>query len=276
MHAVLEASPAVRQLRHRTRGHRKAWFTRLMSPSGLGEMAKPFVFLDDFDIAPSGAPTAGMHPHSGIATVTVVRSGAMDYIDTTGAQGTLATGGVEWMRAGGGVWHGGGAAPGAPVRGFQLWLALPPEQENGPADSQYLAPELVPAAGPARVVLGNYQGVASPIRTGTAINYLHVKLADGEQWRYTPPAGHDVAWVALAPGGQLHTADTVLEREIALFDHSSLAIDFTAQGDTEFVLGSAPQHPHPLVLGYYSVHTSDDALQRGEAQIEQIRQQLKL
>ena len=275
MNAVLETSPAVRQLRQRTRGHKKAWFTRLMSPSGLGEMAKPFVFLDDFDIAPSGAPMAGMHPHSGIATVTVVRSGAMDYIDTTGARGTLATGGVEWMRAGGGVWHGGGAAPGAPVRGFQLWLALPPEQENGPADSQYFAPEALPAAGPARVVLGSYEGADSPIRTGTAVNYLHVKLADGEQWRYTPPAGHDVAWVAVA-GGKLHSADTVLEREIALFDDSGLAIDFSAQGETEFVLGSAPRHPHPLVLGYYSVHSSADALQRGEAQIEQIRRQLKL
>jgi redox-sensitive bicupin YhaK (pirin superfamily) len=276
MNAVLNPSPAVRQLRQRTRGHKKAWFTRLMSPSGLGEMAKPFVFLDDFDLAPSGAPAAGLHPHSGIATVTVVRSGAMDYVDTTGARGTLGSGGVEWMRAGGGVWHGGAAAPGAPVRGFQLWLALPPEQENGPAESRYIAPEQVPAAGPARVVLGSYEGATSPIGTGTEVNYLHVSLADGQRWRYTPPAGHDVAWVALAAGGKLHAAGTVLEQEIALFEDGGGAIDFLAQGGTDFVLGSAPRHPHPLVLGYYSVHTSADALQRGEAQIEQIRQQLAL
>ncbi len=275
MHAVLDTQFAERQLRQRTRGHKKAWFTRLMSPSGLGEMAKPFVFLDDFDIAPGNTPSAGLHPHSGIATVTVVRSGAMDYVDTTGAQGTLASGGVEWMRAGGGVWHGGAAAPGAPVRGFQLWLALPPEQENGPAASTYLAPSQVPAAGPARVVLGSYGGATSPIDTGTELNYLHVTLRDGERWRYTPPAGHDIAWVAVAAGGKLHTAGAVLEQEIALFDESGRALDFTADGETEFVLGSAPKHPHPLVLGFYSVHTSAAALQRGEAQIESIRKQLK-
>jgi redox-sensitive bicupin YhaK (pirin superfamily) len=162
------------------------------------------------------------------------------------------------------------------VRGFQLWLALPPEQENGPAESRYIAPEQVPAAGPARIVLGSYEGATSPIGTGTEVNYLHVSLADGQRWRYTPPAGHDVAWVALAAGGKLHAAGTVLEQEIALFEDGGGAIDVLAEGDTDFVLGSAPRHPHPLVLGYYSVHTSADALQRGEAQIEQIRQQLAL
>jgi hypothetical protein len=85
-----------------------------------------------------------------------------------------------------------------------------------------------------------------------------------------------VAWVALAAGGKLHAAGTVLEQEIALFEDGGGAIDVLAEGDTDFVLGSAPRHPHPLVLGYYSVHTSADALQRGEAQIEQIRQQLAL
>ncbi|NML62083.1 SnoaL-like domain-containing protein [Massilia sp. RP-1-19] len=105
MNAVLSAKPA-RQVQYRTRGQRQAWFNRLVSPSGLGERIKPFVFLDDFDIAPSGKPLSGLHPHSGIATLTVIVSGEMEYIDTTGKTGILPTGGVEWMNAGGGVWHG--------------------------------------------------------------------------------------------------------------------------------------------------------------------------
>jgi hypothetical protein len=41
----------------------------------------------------------GWHPHSGIATVTVMLEGAVRYAETTGNDGVLPPGGVEWMRA---------------------------------------------------------------------------------------------------------------------------------------------------------------------------------
>ncbi|MGH6639150.1 MAG: pirin family protein [Polaromonas sp.] len=274
---VLSDPPArrhVRQVLYRTQGRRQGSVTRLVSPSDIGQRIKPFVFLDDFDLLPAARPMFGMHPHSGIATLTVILSGKMDYEDTTGMSGTLATGGVEWMRAGGGVWHTGGPAEGDRVRGFQLWVALPPEDENGPALSQYLPPEQVQANGPARVILGRYGNASSAIATRASINYLHVKLKNGEHWRYQPPAGHTVGWVSPSTG-RLHTAGTVLQNEIAVFEESDEALDFVAEGDTEFVLGSAVKHPHDLVLGYYSVHTNRDALERGEAQIHRIREQLQ-
>jgi hypothetical protein len=58
------------------------------------------------------------------------------------------------------------------------------------------------------------------------------------------------------------------------FEPSSDAIEFKALGDTEFVLGSAAPHEHDLVLGYYSVHTSQDTLRDGEAHIQTIRKRL--
>jgi redox-sensitive bicupin YhaK (pirin superfamily) len=186
----------------------------------------------------------------------------------------LPTGGVEWLNAGGGVWHGGGAIGNTNARGFQLWVALPPEDENGPSYSQYLAPESVPAVGPARVILGSYRGATSAIRTRASMNYLHVRLEDGEAWRYQPPAEHSVAWVS-PMRGVLHTAAARIENELAVFEEGEGAIDFVAQGDTEFVLGSVVPHPHDLVLGYYSVHTSQAALDRGEAGIDAIRKQLE-
>jgi redox-sensitive bicupin YhaK (pirin superfamily) len=261
-----------RRIIHRHPGHQRSGFKRLASPSDIGQLIKPFVFLDDFDITGSGDLRSNIHPHSGIATVTVVREGALGYLDTTGVQGELETGGVEWMQAGGGVWHSGGAAPGVRARGFQLWLALPAEDELGTADSQYLPPSAIESAGPARIILGSHEGARSPIATRASLNYLHVVLKDGEQWRYQPPAGHEVAWLALAQGA-LQVSDTVLKNEIAVFEPGQQALEFTAVGDTDFVLGSAVPHPHDLVLGYYSVHTSAQALEKGEAQIEAIRRQ---
>ena len=130
-----------RAIVHRTRGRTHGPITRLMSPSGLGEILKPFVFLDLFDH--EGAPfNAALHPHSGIATLTYVVEGAVSYIDPDNVRGTLPAGGVEWMQAGRGMWHGGGLEKAGRTRGFQLWIALPPELELGPTASIYRAPKM--------------------------------------------------------------------------------------------------------------------------------------
>jgi redox-sensitive bicupin YhaK (pirin superfamily) len=134
-------------------------------------------------------------------------------------------------------------------------------------------PKDVPDEGPARVILGAYGKVQSPI-DAPPMTYLSVRLGPGERWSYQPPAGHDVAWVAVATGA-LRTASTVVPAgEVAIFEPSEQAIDFQADGATEFVLGSAAKRPHPLVLGSYSVHSSVDALRRGETEIRRIGRQL--
>src|ERR1700737_1107856 len=144
-------SPA-RAIVRRTRGRTHGPATRLMSPSDFGEILKPFVFLDLFDH--EGPPFNGaLHPHSGIATLTYVAEGAVSYITPDNVRGSLPAGGVEWRRAGGGggagggvarvrggrgIWHGGGLDKAGRTRGFQLWIALPPELELGPTISIYL------------------------------------------------------------------------------------------------------------------------------------------
>jgi redox-sensitive bicupin YhaK (pirin superfamily) len=243
-----------------------------MSPSDRSAaLVKPFVFLDRFEW--SGAAAAGpslemgWHPHSGIATVTVVLDGSARYAETTGNAGTLPAGGVEWMRAGGGVWHTGGLGD-VPIRGFQLWVALPPELENSRSESHYVMPDEVPRHGPVRVVLGSYGDSTSPVHA-PPMTYLSVALADGEAWTFNPPMGHDVAWVAVMDG-ELRTPEPIASGELAVFDAGEAPIDFVARGRTRFVLGAAPRHAFDLFLGSYSVHTSREALARGEAEIRRI------
>jgi len=263
-----------RQIVLSTRGRRHGPITRLVSPSDVGELIKPFVFLDHFEVVPRPQPLFGIHPHSGIATLTVVLRGGLAYEDTTGKTGMVAKGGLEWMKAGNGVWHDGGPTPGEPLRGFQLWVALPAAEENAPPESQYIAPDAVQEDGPVRVILGSYGRARSAIRAPEGINYFHVRLKDGERWRYTPPEAHTVAWLAIDKGA-LRSAEPIGEGQLAVFDESERAIELEAKGDTSFVLGSAIKHPHPLVLGYYSVHTSGATLAQGEAEIDRIGQRLR-
>src|SRR5260221_13605520 len=78
-----------RRVVHRTRGRQHGPITRLMSPSDLGERLRPFVFLDHFDTAAGSTANFGLHPHSGIATVTWIMEGNVSYEDTTGETGKI-------------------------------------------------------------------------------------------------------------------------------------------------------------------------------------------
>ena len=273
MDSLVHDVGTLRPIIHRTSGQTHGPITRLASPGDLGEVLKPFVFVDLFDNSGQEFRGFGLHPHSGIATLTYMAEGSTSYEDTNGARGLLKAGGVEWMRAGHGVWHGGGAGEPGPARGFQLWVALPPHLELGPSVSLYQGSDDVPVAGPARVLLGSHDGVSSAIESPAEINYLAVRLASGERWRYTPPAGHEVLWIAVG-SGVVRTPDRVRRGELAIFAPGEAAVEFVAEADTEFMLGSAVPHPHDLVLGYYSVHTSAEALAKGERRIREIRAEL--
>ena len=240
-----------------------------MSPGDVGELVKPFVFLDLFEMQEFRGPGFAAHPHSGIATHTTLLEGTFDYGDSTGKTGVMPADSVEWMQAGGGVWHWGSPRQNIPVRGYQLWVALPPKLELEPVRSQYVEARSIPSDGKARVLLGSYGAMESPVLYREPLTYLHVKLEPNDVWTYTPPELHDVAWIAVSRG-KLHVSGAVIEREMVVFEEGTGAIQFRAEGAAELVIGSAIKHPHPLVCGNYSVHTAADALARGEAGIEVI------
>ncbi len=189
--------------------------TRLMSPGDLGELVKPFVFLDYFETPSSGGPQMPDHPHSGIATHTTLLQGSTGYRDSTGKSGTLRAGSIEWMQAGGGVWHGGDLRPGEPIRGYQLWVALPTSLELQPAFSQYLNPEAVESDGRARILLGSHGKLRSPIADVSPMTYVHVQLRDGETWHISRPRITTSPRLAVNQG-KLHVAGAVVARQMAV------------------------------------------------------------
>jgi hypothetical protein len=71
----IRAEETSRQIALRTRGHSHGLVTRLVSPGDIGELIKPFVFLDYFDADPrrhqirlsSPFGNCDSNPHSGRA-----------------------------------------------------------------------------------------------------------------------------------------------------------------------------------------------------------------
>jgi redox-sensitive bicupin YhaK (pirin superfamily) len=269
----LRIEDAVRPIVLRSRGQSHGAITRLVSPGDIGELIKPFVFLDYFETDPKNAPKFGFHPHSGIATLTLILSGEAFYKESTDREGIIETGGVEWMRASSGVWHTGGMSGTERIKGFQLWVAMPPALELAEPQSQYLKASDFGFAGPARVIAGEYDDVKSSVASPSGMTYLDVRLKAGERWTYQPPRGHDVAWIA-SHEGLVATPQPVSTGEVVVFAEGGQPISFEAISDAGFVLGSAVKHPYDLVTGYYSVHTNVEALRRGESNIAEIGRRL--
>jgi len=276
MEELMNSVVPLRKIVQRTRGNKQGPIIRLMSPAGLGELLKPFVFLDLFE-ADMRRLSASMpvHPHSGIATVTVFPEGDVTFDDPHLGHGTIGYGGAEWARAGGGMWHGKELTAGtsATVQGFQLWIALPPGLENAEPDVQYVGSEGTPALGPARLIVGAYAGSKSPVRAPQGLNYLLITLKPGERWTYEPPPGHTIAWVALSKGA-LSVGEILLKGDLAVFENSDAPITLESENGATFVLGSAVPHRYPLHLGSHSVHTSAETLAAAERKIRELKQRL--
>src|SRR3989338_6000310 len=92
----------------------------------------PFLMLDEFSSENPDDYVAGFpdNPHRGFETATYILDGHMLHQDHLGNRGDLKSGAVQWMSAGRGIIH--SEMPQQEhgrLRGFQLWIHLPPPQK---------------------------------------------------------------------------------------------------------------------------------------------------
>ena len=265
----------------RHQGSHHGPITRLIDPTTLGDQLKPFIFLDFFNAPVQRGFGFPMHPHSGIATLTWQPGCDVRYQDTTGKNGVLKAGGLEWMNAGGGAWHQGSFDTEGLATGFQLWVPMPPGVEDGESFGQYVPPSEVPKVdiegGALTLLLGrltaNGQVISSPVNSHQDMNYLVLDLEAGANWIYTPPQGHDVAW-AFVFEGAASIAGAITSREVVVLDGEGNIAFAGGDSPARILIGSACKHPHELVMGPSSVHTNAESLQKGHTRIRAIGESL--
>lgn len=162
--------------------------TRLIGTPTLDQL-DPFLLLDAFRSDDPDDYVAGFpdHPHRGFETVTYLLAGRMRHRDSTGREGVIEAGGVQWMTAGRGIIH--SEMPqqeNGLLFGFQLWVNLPAAHKMTAPRYQDLAPQAVPSerrdgGATLRVIAGTTSaGTAGPVRELlTPVLYLDVALAPG-------------------------------------------------------------------------------------------------
>ncbi len=171
---------------------------RTIGGPGIDQL-DPFLLLDAFGSEDGADYIAGFpdHPHRGFETVTYMIAGAMRHRDSTGNEGRLGPGSVQWMTAGRGIVH--SEMPEQEdglMQGFQLWVNLPARLKMSPPRYRNIPSEAVPEAaieggGRLRVIAGRAGGLEGPVRgIHVAPLFLDVALPAGASWEAAVPPGH--------------------------------------------------------------------------------------
>jgi redox-sensitive bicupin YhaK (pirin superfamily) len=161
----------------------------------------PFLLLDHFESLAPADYEAGFpyHPHRGIETVTIIRTGEVRHGDSLGHRGTIGAGDIQWMTSGSGIFH--EEMPQVRpegIAGLQLWLNLPAREKMSRPKYRDLNGERLVATetdegARLRVIAGDAAGerIRGPV-DGLAVSpkFVDVTLPPGAAFREAVPRGH--------------------------------------------------------------------------------------
>ncbi|GAA4284019.1 pirin family protein [Brevibacterium daeguense] len=151
-------------------GGPRAMTVRRTLPQRKRSLIGPWCFLDHYgpdDVTATGGMQVPRHPHTGLATVTLLFEGRVEHIDSTGFANIVRPSEVNLMIAGSGISHSEfSTADTDSLHGVQLWYVLPEDRRNGAPGSQHhvARPTAVPG-GTVLTYLGQLAGTASPVDT---------------------------------------------------------------------------------------------------------------
>lgn len=160
----------------------------------------PFLMLDEFGSEDAQDYIAGFpkHPHRGFQTVTYMLNGKMQHKDSSGNEGIIEDGGLQWMNAGKGIIH--EEMPmqiEGKMRGFQLWVNLPSSEKMSKPGYQDIPtaniPELNSEKGSLiRVLAGNFKGQEGAVSTqAVKPQFFDFHLVDNESLEVPTQSTHN-------------------------------------------------------------------------------------
>ncbi|MEH3091017.1 pirin family protein [Agrobacterium cavarae] len=194
-------------------------------PTRDRRLVGPFIFFDRMGPAILKAGEAldvKPHPHIGLSTVTYLFDGEIKHRDSLGTEVVVRPGDINLMTAGRGIVHSERTPEnlrGHPLSmsGLQTWLALPDDKEEIAPDFSHTEREAMPlidiTGATGRVVIGDFAGLRSPVKTFTDTLYADLSLTPGAKFPF--PADHEERAIYILSGslevaGDVFAADQLL------------------------------------------------------------------
>ena len=219
------------------------------------KLTDPFLLLDHFgsdnpDDYVKGFP---WHPHRGIETVTYMLGGTVEHGDNIGNSGAIGPGDIQWMTAGGGVFHQEMPKPSkGMMHGLQLWVNLPAKNKMMEPRYRGILENEVPVVripgGEVRVIAGTYKNVTGPVHELVVdIEYLDVQLEKGIALSHTAKKGYATFCYLIEGTGEFD--DMKLEQaQLILFTEAG-SIAIKAIEDMHYIFVTGKQLNEPIAWG---------------------------
>ncbi|NNL57574.1 MAG: pirin family protein [Pseudomonadales bacterium] len=250
--------------------------TRLIGSPQL-DMVDPFLLLDCFasDEAQDyigGFPT---HPHRGFETVTYLLHGRMRHRDSTGREGVIESGGVQWMTAGRGILH--SEMPEQErglLQGFQLWVNLPAAAKMTAPHYQEYPPAEIPLeqrenGSEVRVIAGttNNGTVGPVVNHHTDPLFIDVTLPAGAEFVQATPVAHTALLYVIEGALQVVANSSPASAALAaarlgvLGQGDQLAVRAGKQRTRFLLIAGRPLHESVVRAGPFVMNTREEIMQ---------------
>ncbi|MEL6113851.1 pirin family protein [Photobacterium sp. SP02] len=235
----------------------------LFSYQSHGQSISPFLLLDyagPMKFSPSDRLRGvGEHPHRGFETVTLAYQGELAHKDSTGEEGLIGPGDVQWMTAASGILHEEFHSPafsrsGGTLEMVQLWVNLPKSHKMDPPKYQTITAEQIPhiavpdGRGYMRLIAGEMAGLSGPAATHTPMLMMDGTLkASG---RFSPPVIEGWSAIVVVRSGQVRANGRLLAAgQTVIFSQRGGGLELEALQDSELLVLSGEPINEPVV-GY--------------------------
>ena len=231
----------------------------------------PFLMLDEFGSENSEDYIAGFppHPHRGIETVTYMLAGDFEHKDSTGGQGRMTAGDVQWMKTGSGIIHSEmPAMKEGKLHGFQLWINMPASMKMDKPEYHYIDADKMSVHKDddkqIKVIAGKFQKAEGPIKKHNVEPiYFDVELKKDKEFNFEIPSSHN-SFIYLIKGeikiGEKEH-DKVKDSTLILLTRGE-KLQVTALTETKFLLISGKPIGEQIARGGpFVMNTKQEILQ---------------
>ena len=158
----------------------------------------PFLMLDEFGSENKDDYIAGFppHPHRGIETVTYMLAGDFEHKDSTGGQGRMTAGDVQWMKTGSGIIHSEmPAMKEGKLHGFQLWINMPASKKMSKPEYHYIDSNKIgihkDESKLVKVIAGKFEKTEGPInKHNIEPIYFDVEIEKNKEFNFKLSSTH--------------------------------------------------------------------------------------
>ena len=231
----------------------------------------PFLMLDEFGSENSEDYIAGFppHPHRGIETVTYMLAGEFEHKDSTGGEGRMTAGDVQWMKTGSGIIHSEmPAMKEGRLHGFQLWINMPAKLKMSKPEYIYIDADKMSIHRDGdknvKVIAGKFEKAEGPVK-GHNVEpvFLDVELKKEKFFNFKLPSTHN-AFIYLI-SGQIEVGeekhDKAIDSTLILLRRGEY-LSVKAKSDAKFLLISGkPINEEIARGGPFVMNTKAEILQ---------------